>query len=128
MWNPTVPQVPTKATKALGMISEDRKSSYRYHNSFAESSFDAAHVVRIDAYFHARPHLRHIKSLRFHYDDRLAIPKKASKDEPISFYLDGPRGERVCGLRVLWSISGGEVMGFDVGQKDAVDLRYWHMI
>ena len=61
-----------------------------------------SHLTQITGYLSSER--RGITAFRFHYNDRPAEPRQIPFEGlDVPFLIDGPGGERICGLKVLWS-------------------------
>lgn len=73
-----------------------------YPTIFAHDLEALGHIVRVTAFMSFKH--KGIDGFQFHYDDREAIPTQPSfEGREVTFLMDGPGGERISGLEVLWS-------------------------
>ena len=86
--------------------------SYRYHTSLGISTEAAGHLVRVTGYLDWDSRVR---GFRFQFDDREPVPVTTQwiPGKSITYMVDGPGGERIQGLEVLWS-DRNEIAGLDV--------------
>lgn len=74
------------------------------------------HLNRVSAFVSLEPNGIH--GFQFHFDDRDPVPKKCdAQGKDIPFLIDGPGGERVFALDVIWcdqtGVVGAEVCAYD---------------
>ena len=100
LWYPEVPPVNSIATPAIGQVVAGDVFSSRCCTGFGYKAEATEHLVKIDAFmdFDSSVH-----GFRFCFNDRESIPAGWIPGKAISCLIDGPGGEKINGLEVLWS-------------------------
>lgn len=100
LWYPEVPPVNSSATQAIGPILVGDAFSSRCFVGFGDKVEAAEHLVKIDACMNTDSS---IHGFRFCFNDRESIPTGWIPGKAIPCLIDGPGGERINGMEVLWS-------------------------
>lgn len=92
---------------------------------FAMDSEALCHMTRVSTFLGLEP--LGVHGFQFHFDDRDSIPAQADfQGKEATFLIDGPGGERIFALDILWSeqtdTAGVEVC-FDQSYASFVDVR-----
>jgi hypothetical protein len=69
---------------------------------FATDAEAPCHLTWVSAFLSLEPHGIH--GFRFHFDNRDPVPAQSNaQGKEVTFLIDGPGGERISALDVLWS-------------------------
>lgn len=100
LWYPEVPPVNSIATPAIGQVVAGDVFSSRCCTGFGYKVEATEHLVKIDAFLDSDSS---VHGFRFCFNDRESIPAGWIPGKAISCLIDGPGGEKINGLEVLWS-------------------------
>ena len=102
LWYPEVPPVNSIATPAIGQVVAGDFFSSRCFTGFGYEVEATEHLVKIDALMDSDSF---VHGFRFCFDDRESVPTGWIPGTAISCLIDGPGGEKINGMEVLWSNS-----------------------
>ena len=117
LWYPEVPSVNSIATPAIGQVVAGDVFSSRCFTSFGDKVEATEHLVKIDAFMDPDSS---IHGFRFCFNDRESIPAGWIPGKVIPCLIDGPGGEKINGMEVLWS-NFNKIAGLKV-RRTASDL------
>ena len=87
--------------EAVG-IRQGNKFSYMHPTIFATDLQASCHLTRVSALLSFES--CGIYGFQFHFDDRDPIPAQFdTQGNDVTFLIDGPGGERISSLNILWS-------------------------
>ena len=112
LWQPNIPPIEWKLTAAIGRYMKGILFSYRCHTSLGSSTETAGHLVQVTGFLDCDSRVR---GFRFGFADSGPVPVSTQwiPGKSITYIVDGPGGERIQGLEVLWS-DKNEIAGLDV--------------
>ena len=117
LWYPEIPPVNSIATPAIGqVVGGDVFSSRRFTGCGYEAE-TIDHLVKIDVFMDSDSL---VHGFRFCFNDRESIPTGWIPGKAISCLIDGPGGEKINGIEVLWS-NFNKIAGLKV-RRTASDL------
>ena len=117
LWYPEVPPVNSIATPAIGQVVAGDVFSSRCFTGFGYTAEATEHLVRIDAFMDSDSS---VHGFRFYFDDREPVPAGWIPGKAITCIIDGPGGEKINGMEVLWS-NLNKIAGLKV-RRTASDL------
>ena len=100
LWYPEVPAANSIATPAIGRVVAGDVFSARCFTGFGYRVEATEHLVKIDAFMDSDSS---VHGFRFCFNDREAVPAGWIPGKAVSCLIDGPGGEKINGMEVLWS-------------------------
>ena len=110
LWHPDLPPSEMTSTPVIGQSRRETRFSYKCHTSLGISMEAAAYLEQIDAHVDTESR---IHGFRLRFKDRDPTPKDWIPGKAIPYLIDGPGGERIHGMEVLWS-DETQMSGFNV--------------
>lgn len=100
LWHPELPPIASLPTPAIGRVLTGNAFSYRYITSFGDNIRAAENLVQINAYMDTESLIHGFKCLFNHGE---VTPTDWIPGKTVPCLIDGPGGERINGMEVIWS-------------------------
>ena len=100
LWHPKLPPINSLATPAMGRVPTGNAFSYRCITVLGDEVGATEHLVQVNAYIDTDSLIHGFRCL---FNDREATPTEWIPGKAVPCLIDGPGGERINGIEVIWS-------------------------